>query len=138
MSTDSATQGSALYQVSDSLQLISSIVDGTCAGAVHIDSLDGNLESPGATCGLGAGDLSNVADPGLSQLADFGGPTPTVLPLPGSPALGTGNICSIYPEDQRGLPRDNPGCDSGAVERQSSDPSPVFLDGFESGDASGW
>ena len=52
-------------------------------------------------------------DPLLAPLADNGGPTPTLLPMPGSPALAAGSGCP--PTDQRGQPRADP-CTLGAVE----------------------
>jgi len=52
-------------------------------------------------------------DPQLGMLADNGGPTLTVAPLPTSPAYGAGVDC--LPTDQRGMPRASP-CTSGAVE----------------------
>jgi len=54
-------------------------------------------------------------DPLLGALADNGGPTQTVAPLPGSPALGAGSECP--PTDQRGMPRAEP-CTLGALEVQ--------------------
>ncbi len=53
------------------------------------------------------------ADPLLGDLADNGGPTRTMLPQAGSPALGAGEDCPAL--DQRGVPRSEP-CDAGAVE----------------------
>lgn len=53
------------------------------------------------------------ADALLGPLSDNGGPTPTVVPMPGSPAVGQGRDCP--PVDQRGVPRRDP-CTSGAVE----------------------
>ncbi len=62
-------------------------------------------------CGTG----TTFADPKLGQLGDNGGPTKTVLPGAGSPALGAGKGCPAL--DQRGKPRKTPdGCTLGAVE----------------------
>ncbi|MEM9478776.1 MAG: CSLREA domain-containing protein [Verrucomicrobiota bacterium] len=44
-----------------------------------------------------------VADPLLSALDDYGGPAPTMLPLPGSPALDAA-LTSTATADQRGFP----------------------------------
>ena len=41
----------------------------------------------------------------MSSLGDFGGPTPTVALLAGSPAINTGNPASFPPADQRGRAR---------------------------------
>ena len=53
------------------------------------------------------------ADPLLGALGDHGGPTPTMLPEPASPAIAAGSGCP--PFDQRGMPRGEP-CTVGAVE----------------------
>lgn len=60
-------------------------------------------------------------DPLLGPLADNGGPTRTMLPLPGSPAIDTEQpllpSCNFYLGDQRGVPRPQGTClDLGAVE----------------------
>jgi hypothetical protein len=55
-----------------------------------------------------------AADPVLADPADNGGPTFTMLPGAGSPALQLGSGCEAV--DQRGLPRDPNACDLGAVE----------------------
>lgn len=52
-------------------------------------------------------------DPRLGALADNGGPTRTIAPLPDSPALAAGSDCP--PTDQRGEPRKDP-CTLGAYE----------------------
>ena len=54
-----------------------------------------------------------VADPALGPLQDNGGPTKTMLPGPGSPAIGKGTGCPQI--DQRGNPRPS-ACTLGAVE----------------------
>jgi len=54
------------------------------------------------------------SDAMLMPLADNGGPTPTMMPPPGSVVIGIGGSC---PEtDQRGEPRPPEGCAAGAVE----------------------
>jgi len=54
-----------------------------------------------------------VADPELGPLENNGGPTETMAPAAGSPAIGKGTSCPS--EDQRGQPRKNP-CTLGAYE----------------------
>jgi len=58
------------------------------------------------------------ADPKLGALGANGGPTQTVVPAAGSPAIGAGKgFCPG--QDQRGQPRKSPdGCTIGAVEAQ--------------------
>jgi CSLREA domain-containing protein len=83
-----------------------------------------NFDS-GTTCGFAAtGDVSNGGDPLLAPLADNGGPTKTMLPLPGSPLanriLTTSGVC--WATDQRGVARpQGPACDIGAVEGDDGD-----------------
>ena len=58
-------------------------------------------------------------DPQLELLGDYGGPTPTHRPLPGSPVLNAGDNTEAPETDQWGLPRIVLGyIDIGAVELQ--------------------
>lgn len=88
-----------------------------CAGT--ITNLGGNLQFPGNTCGAAI----RTADPLLAPLAANGGPTLTMLPGQGSPAIDGGMAEHCPPTDQRGSPRPTADsgdgqavCDSGAVE----------------------
>jgi hypothetical protein len=74
-----------------------------------IERAGGVLDVPEAPCSPQV----QAADALLGPLADHGGPTLTILPAPGSPALELGRDCP--PVDQRGVPRRDP-CTSGAVE----------------------
>ena len=77
------------------------------------------IENPGDAV-LGGASRSNLIgiDPDLSALADHGGPTRTLLPAVGSPALDAGDP-TLTGTDQRDLPRNaNGSADIGAVERQ--------------------
>ena len=56
--------------------------------------------------------------PLLAPLGDYGGPTQTMPPLPGSPAIDAGGTTSLI-TDQRGLPRVSTP-DIGAVEYQET------------------
>ncbi len=71
------------------------------------------------TCQLfGDSDLENT-DPKLAALDDNGGPTPSMLPLPGSPAIDSAVTGFCASRDQRDLPRPETGagnCDRGALE----------------------
>ena len=127
------------------LTLTGTLVAGGCAGSGAVTTTGGNLESPGDTCGLGAADLADVADPLLGPLADNGGPTATHALLPGSPAIdfAPNGLCPAV--DQRGAPRPVDGdgdslseCDSGAFEFGSDPTNAIFVDGFESGNTSAW
>lgn len=50
-------------------------------------------------------DTLTSGDPRLAPLGDYGGPTHSMPPLPGSPAINSGGTSSIT-TDQRGRPRD--------------------------------
>lgn len=126
------------------VQLRSSVVVGQCladsGGAIQ--SFDGNVESPGATCGLTQGsDIANVplVDLDLSALEDFGGPTRTHLPGAASPATGrAADALCLFADDQRGAGRST-SCESGAVEHTGGAvATPIFADGFLQGDTGAW
>jgi hypothetical protein len=89
---------------------------GNCAGAVV--SRGHNLDD-GTSCGFsGTGDKSG-ADAKLGPLGEHGGPTPTRMPLAGSPAIDAGDAATCPSSDQRGVARpQGGGCDIGAVEVQ--------------------
>ncbi len=69
-----------------------------------------NGGAPDAPCATGIA----FVDPQLGAYGDHGGPTPTLVPASGSPAIGAGKACP--PTDQRGHARPPDGCTSGATE----------------------
>lgn len=76
------------------------------------------------SCGFaGTGNLI-TADPKLSEIGNYGGITPTLVPLPGSLAIDGGDNRTCLTTDQRALPRPvdqlgtGPRCDIGAAEVQ--------------------
>ncbi len=88
-------------------------------------SLGSNLVGSGnAIANFGqTGDVSGISDPQITALGDYGGPTQTRVPLPGSPAIDSGDASPLFSTDQRGasLPIDGDGvagaiADIGAVE----------------------
>ncbi|MCB1035723.1 MAG: hypothetical protein KDD47_18020, partial [Acidobacteria bacterium] len=99
------------------------------------------------------GSSASPVDPLLDPLALIGGPTPTHLPGPASPAVDQGS-CPGEVADQRGyghrpaasrvvddpsIPDFGDGCDIGAVEVGGKDLTGlVFADDFESGDLIRW
>lgn len=88
------------------------------------------IKSPGGATITGTGSLIGL-DPLLGPLADNGGPTLTMLPSSGSPAIHhvTCTPCGdVGFGDQRGVPRHNPS-DIGAVERQYPEDL-IFRNGF--------
>ncbi len=116
-------------------------VQGTC-----------NLIGAGGSGGLpntvASGNQLNVQDPGLGDVGDYGGPTPTVPLVLGSPAIGRGSASlalSDSSNDQRGLSRTQPGdgsVDIGAFQTQpivvntAADPA-SGLDGSYTGEGFG-
>jgi hypothetical protein len=98
-----------------------------CGGT--ITSHGYNLSSDGSCAFSNSGDRNNT-NPVLGTLGYYGGPTPTIPLLTGSPAIDAGNPSgctdvhgNLLKTDQRGAPRpnleDTGGCDMGAYERQS-------------------
>jgi hypothetical protein len=98
-----------------------------CVGT--ITSHGYNLSSDGSCAFSNSGDRNNT-NPRLGTLGYYGGPTPTIPLLTGSPAIDAGNPSgctdghgNLLKTDQRGMPRPDPedtgGCDMGAYERQS-------------------
>ena len=81
------------------------------------------------------GALTSNADPKLGALFNYGGPTQTMRPLPGSPAINAiapvaGN-CAVN-TDQRGQSRPvGSGCDMGAVELTAVELDRIFADNFD-------
>jgi PKD repeat protein len=75
----------------------------------------------------GPAPLTNA--PNLAPLGNYGGPTQTMPPLPGSPAIGAGNVgANTFSTDQRGYSRTQNGLiDIGAVELQSPPANPPVL-----------
>ena len=90
-------------------------------------------------------------DPLLAPLGDYGGPTLTMPPLPGSPALNAGDSSSVAPDtadldndgdttepvpfDQRGFPRiAGSAVDIGAVEYDASRDLPLIFSADGDGD----
>jgi predicted outer membrane repeat protein len=71
--------------------------------------------SDDSSCGFGAGD--GMADLKLGPLSRHGGPTETIVPKAGSPAVDAGTSSGAPTKDQRGIVRpQGPGVDAGAVE----------------------
>lgn len=124
------------------LQIGDSVIRGTCAPiglGAFVFSAGGNLESPGHTCGLSeASDVDDVFTAALLDLAPNGGATLTRRPQIGAPSAA-GAVACLPELDQTGLPRPASGCSRGAVQASTVRTLiPVFIDGFEQGDAEAW
>jgi len=120
-SAGSYNGGISLYSISPTnvVQVINSIIAGNSAP-------NGDTNATPA-----AGSTNNIigGDPQLAALADNGGPTQTMLPLPASPTIDAGSDASCPAIDQRGLSRPQGAhCDIGAVERVTDR---FFADNFD-------
>lgn len=125
--------GAALASFSSKVSLVSSIFDAnithdcgnpmacslneksSSSGAGNVQWPDAHFsckEIPEPPCVDALATL--LADPLLGDFGDHGGPTPTLLPQAGSPALKKGASCPAT--DQRGQPRPPSECTAGAVE----------------------
>lgn len=88
--------------------------NGNCYGSLT----DGgyNISSDGSFLFSANGSRINT-DPLLGPLGNYGGPTPVLPLLEGSPAVDAADQSSCPPTDQRGVPRPaGAGCDIGAFE----------------------
>jgi hypothetical protein len=115
-----------------------SIMAGNSVNCVFDDGVDFTSEGTNlgddTTCTFDHPTDMIVDDVMLSELGDYGGPTPVHMPLEGSPAIDMGGECSRT--DQRGYlrPVDGDGdgvthCDCGAVEAGAmTPPRPVVPD----------
>ena len=138
---NSATQGGGIYNYTYpgntyTLGLTDTIVAGNTDGNGAASDINGgdaadvtgsyNLIGTGSSGGLVAADhnLLNVADPGLTPLGDYGGPTPTMALQPSSPARHGGTAVPGVTTDQRGFALDSPP-DIGAFQSQ---PGPLVVD----------
>ena len=94
--------------------LVSHSTQTICSDQTNTGSNILQYSSLGATTGCISSGKILASDPLLSAPADNGGPTQTMLPLPGSPLLHAGSNC--LPIDQRGNKRNSGVCDIGSVE----------------------
>ena len=94
ISRNSATGGGGIYGVGTTVNLANSIVSGNSADA----DIDGSFTDQGGNQ-VGAGGIN------LAPLGNYGGPTQTMIPLPGSPAICFINPSAAAGTDQRGDPR---------------------------------
>jgi parallel beta-helix repeat protein len=128
-----AGSGGGVYTTSGTATLTNCTVSGNSTNA---DGYLGGLCNLMATVSLtntivagnNAGDIGNGyagtnniigGSPLLAPLGDYGGPTPTMALLPGSPALGGGTASGAPTTDQRGQPRSGD-VDIGAFQSQGT------------------
>ncbi len=142
LSANRGTEGGALYVEAQNPRVINTIVAGSHApdgvspvadcGGASVVSLGFNLMGDASCNGIGA-DLVSTA-PQLGPLAYNGGPTRTLRPIAGSPAIDAGSNPNCPATDQRGEPRPVDGdldtvadCDIGAVEIAAPEPAATAL-----------
>ena len=112
-----AFTGDGNISISASNNLFAGQIRGANCSAILGGESKNNLDDDGS---CGAGEPSDIL---LGSLDYYGGSTPTVPLLPGSPAIGAGDVttCQARPvqyTDQRSIPRarDTDACDIGAFE----------------------
>jgi hypothetical protein len=111
--------GGGIWTAPGMTRLANTLLANSPAGSNAFGTLidgGGNLSSD-ASCNFTApGSLNNTA-PFLGPLADYGGPTPTMALLAGSPAIDAGLPANCLGTDQRGVARPfGAACDIGAFE----------------------
>jgi hypothetical protein len=123
VASNSATgsPGGGIYGPGGTVTMTNSILSGN--SAISFSDLDGSYAGPS--------NLVGVASIGLAPLGNYGGPTMTMPPLAGSPAIDAGvdSVTSFLTTDQRGYPRKSGAhVDIGAVEAQIAS-SPLVIIG---------
>ena len=112
-------QGGAIWTASSQTRLLNTLLANSPSGSNAFGALidgGGNLSSDASGNFTAPGSLNNTA-PILGPLADYGGPTPTMALLAGSPAIDAGLPANCIATDQRGVARPfGAGCDVGAFE----------------------
>ena len=102
--------GGGIFSNRAALTLTNSIVSGNTA-PVNTDIFGSYTDNGGNVIG--------VSGINLAQLGNYGGPTQTVVPIPGSPAICAATLANAtaasLTSDQRGFPFD-PTCPSGTVD----------------------
>jgi hypothetical protein len=105
--SNAIAQGGALFTTNGTASLRGSILASSLSGSNSFGSLTDlgyNLSSD-ASGNFSAGGSLNNTDPKLGSLDYYGGPTPTMVLLSGSPAIDGGDMVGFPPADQRGHAR---------------------------------
>jgi hypothetical protein len=128
LQTGGGTNTVALYNTIVSGNL-SGLVEGDITGTVVAGSAYNLVGAGGGLVNGSLGNIVGVNNPILAALNNYGGPTQTMPPLFGSPALSAGNTAeaSGITTDQRGYPRvSGSHVDIGSVESQIATTKPVL------------
>lgn len=125
---DSIVAGTTASNGAGNNDVVSLAVNGNQTNTAALTYADANLV--GLSSGTSSGPAPLTTAPNLGALADNGGPTQTMRPLGGSPAIDAvapvAGQCAVS-VDQRGVSRpQGAGCDIGAVEFDR-----IFADNFE-------
>ncbi len=107
LANNTADTGGGIFHNGGAMLITNSIVSLNSGGNISGDAI------------TGSSNLVGVATINLAPLGYYGGPTETMPPMPGSPAIDAGNntAAAAFPTDQRGKPRLVGGqVDIGAVE----------------------
>ena len=129
-----AGQGGAIYQVAARSLTVSNIAlqHGASADNCFVAEIDAHTVFAGGanisddnSCAAHffaqPGDRNNT-DPLIGPLLNNGGPTPSHMPLPGSPMIDGGQCAAGVSTDQRGVARpQGAACDVGAIEKRAAD-----------------
>ncbi len=113
------SQGGGVAGTAGAISLIDSLIAQSLSGSNCFGNVidGGHNISDDASCNFSAAGSLNNTDPVLGQLDDYGGLTPTVPLLAGSPAIDAGSPAACPPLDQRGRVRPyGAACDIGAFE----------------------
>ncbi len=127
-----AALGGGLFSTNGTITLAGTILANSTSGSNCFGTLldSGYNLSSDASAGFSAPGSLNNTDPILGALGNYGGPTPTIPLLAGSPAIDGGNTATAPATDQRGHARPyGAAADIGAFE---SSP-PFFIGGQVSG-----
>jgi hypothetical protein len=90
-------QGGGLRRAGGAVTITNCIVAGNTSGVGGTENLAGAIVATGPNLTTG--------NPLLAPLGNYGGPTQTMPPLPGSPAVDGCTAGTSFTADQRGLPR---------------------------------
>jgi hypothetical protein len=119
VSSNLISLGGGIYASNNAPVLQNAILANNFAGSNSFGALidQGNNLSSDNSCHFTAPGSLNNTDPRLGPLDDYGGPTPTMALLGGSPAIDAGLAANCVATDQRGVARPfGAGCDIGAFE----------------------